>query len=140
MAQPAVLFGEDRTNFIGVPAFRPKSTTEPLFPWESWIGQFFLAVNLKEYCNANILLSDPVKVFDDPPPRPERKGETESQPEEANHIATDKAEVRKPSEINERRRKKRPKISPNVFFFMRRTKGSNRDYSSLRDQNVRKHS
>ena len=81
MAQPAVSVGEDQTDLIGVPAFGPKPTTEPLFTWESWIGQFFLAVNLREHCNANILLSEPAEVFDDPPPpppRPERNRESET--------------------------------------------------------------
>ena len=116
MAQPAVLVGEDRTDLIAVPAFRPKSKTEPLFTWESWSVQFFLAVNLREYCNANILLSEPAEVFDDQPPRPERKVESENQTEEGNHIARDEAETRKTNEINEERRKKGPKDGPNVFF------------------------
>ena len=79
MAQPAVSVGEDRTDLIGVPAFGPKPTTEPLFTWESWIGQFFLAVNLREHCNANILLSEPAEV---------------------------QAKIRKTNEINNERRKK----------------------------------
>ena len=79
VAQPAVTVDKDRTDLLGVSNFWPKPTTEPLFPWQSWIGQLFLAVNLREHCNANILLCDPVEVIDDPPPRPERKGETESQ-------------------------------------------------------------
>ena len=66
MAQPAVSVGVDRAGFVGVPAFWPKPTTEPLFPWESWIEQFLSAFNLREHCNANIILSDPVEVFDDP--------------------------------------------------------------------------
>ena len=116
MAQPAVSIGKNRTDLIGVSLFWPKPTKELLFTWESWIGKIFLAVNLREHCNANILLSEPTEVFDDPPPRPERKGESETQIEEANRIARDQAEIRKTNEINEERKKKGPKIGPNVFF------------------------
>ena len=54
MAHSAVSVGEDRTDLIGVPVFWPKPTTEPFFLWESWIGQLFLAGNLRKHCNANI--------------------------------------------------------------------------------------
>ena len=74
MAQPANSVGEVRTDFIGVPAFSLKATTEPLFTWESWIGQFFLAVSLREHCNDNIPLSDPAEAFNDSPPVPNGKG------------------------------------------------------------------
>ena len=89
---------------------------EPLFSWELWIGQFFIAVSPREHSNASFLLSDPVEVFDDPLPRPERKGEAENPTVEANRIARDLAEISKTNEINDERRNKRPKFGPNVFL------------------------
>ena len=139
MAQPASSVGKYQTDLIGVPAFWPKPTTEPSFTWESWIGEFFLAVNLIEHCNANILLCEPTEVFDYPPPRPERKGESETQIEEANRIASDQAEIRKTNETNEERKKKRPKIGP-IVFSTKRIKESNHDYSSPWVQKVIKDS
>ena len=71
MAQQAVSSSEDRTELLGVPSFGGEPSAEPPYPWEVWIGQFFLAVSLKENCDPNILLSDPATVQDDPPPKPE---------------------------------------------------------------------
>ena len=141
MAQPAVSVGEDRTDLIGVPAFWPKPTREPLFTWESWIGHFFLrehcSTNLREHCNANILLSDPVEVFDDPPLRSERKGESENQTEEANSIARDQAESAKQTKTT-RKEGKRDQKSGHTYSSIKRIKGTNRGYSFLWDQRVRK--
>ena len=66
MAQPAVSSSEDRTELLGVPSFWGKPSAEPPYPWEVWIGQFFLAVSFKENCDPNILLTDPAEVHDDP--------------------------------------------------------------------------
>ena len=71
MAQPAVYSSENSTELLGVPSFWGKPLAEPPYPWDVWIGQFFLAVSLKENCDPNILLTDPAEVHDDPPPRPE---------------------------------------------------------------------
>ena len=49
MAQPAVPVNEDRTDLLGIPPFWAKPYVNPPFLWESWIGQFFLAVGLKDY-------------------------------------------------------------------------------------------
>ena len=65
MAQPAVSSSKDRTELLGVPSFWGKPPAEPPYPWEVWIGQFFLAVSLKENCDPNILLSDPATVHED---------------------------------------------------------------------------
>ena len=62
------------------------------------------------------MLSDPVEVSDDLPPRPERKGDSEAQIEENNCIARDQAEIRKTNEFIDERRKYGPQFGPNVFF------------------------
>ena len=80
------------------------------------IGQFFLAVSLKENCDQNILISDPVTVQDDPPPKPEPIPKSEMKMEADNRIARNEAAVRKTNKANEERRKKGFKISPNVFY------------------------
>ena len=64
MAQPAVLTHEERTDFLGVPVFWPKPSPDPPFSWEIWIGQFFLAINLREQFDHKDLLADPAEVFD----------------------------------------------------------------------------
>ena len=44
MAQPAVYSSENSTELLGVPSFWGKPLAEPPYPWDVWIGQFFLAV------------------------------------------------------------------------------------------------
>ena len=48
MAQPAVPVNEDRTDLLGIPPSWARPSINPPFLWESWIGQFFLAVGLKD--------------------------------------------------------------------------------------------
>ena len=50
----------------------------PPFLWKSWIGQFFLAVGLKDNINPEDLLVEPAEVIDEPPPRAEAVGATEN--------------------------------------------------------------
>ena len=69
MAQPAVPLSEDRTELLGIPPFWAKPSINPPFLGESWIGQFFLAVGLKDNINSQDLLSEPVEI--EPPPKPE---------------------------------------------------------------------
>ena len=109
MAQLAVASFEDRTELLGVPSFWGK-------PWEVWIGQFFLAVSLKENCDQNILLSDPATVQDNPPPKPELIPKSELTMEADNRIARNEAAVRKINEASEELRKKGFKISPNFSY------------------------
>ena len=116
MAQPAVSSSEDRTELLGVPSFWGKPPAEPPYPWEVWIGQFFLAVSLKENYDPNILLSDPATVHEDPPRKPEPIPSSETTEEADNRTARNEAAVRKTNEANEERRKKGTKISPNVYY------------------------
>ena len=43
IAQPAVPVNDDRTDLLGILPFWAKASVNPLFLWEHWIGQFFLA-------------------------------------------------------------------------------------------------
>ena len=116
LAQPAVSSSEDCMELLGVPSIWGKPSSEPPYPWEVWIGQFFFAVSLKENCDPNILLSEPATVHDDPPPKPEPIPNSETAKEADNRTARNGAAVRKTNEANEERRKKGPKISPNVYY------------------------
>ena len=78
MAQPAVPVNEDRTDLLGIPPFWAKPSINPPFLWESWIGQFFLAVGLKDILNPQELLAEPTEVIDEPPPKAEIIGATET--------------------------------------------------------------
>ena len=101
MAQPAVSSSEDRKELLGVPSFWGKPSAEPPYSWEKWIGQFFLAVSLKENCDPNILLSDPATVHDDPPPKSEPIPSSEMTEEADNRNARNEAVVRKTNGANE---------------------------------------
>ena len=116
MAQPAVLNHDERSNLLGVPIFWPRPTPESPFNWDTWIGQFFLAITLREHCDPNVLLSEPAQVFDDPPPKAERVGESESATDAENGIKRYQAEVRKTNKQKADRRKKGPKIEPNIQY------------------------
>ena len=67
MAQPAVLNQDERSDLLGVSIFWPRPTPETPFNWDTWIGQFLLAITLREHCDPNVFLSEPAEVFDDPP-------------------------------------------------------------------------
>ena len=114
MAQPSNLNHDERSDLLGVPTFVPRTTQEPPFNSDTWIGQFFLAITLGEHCDPNVLLSEPAEVFDNPPSKAEKVGESESAKDAENRIKRDQAEVRKSKES-----KKRPKL----HFIMKLTKG-----------------
>ena len=116
MAQSALSTHEQQTELLGLPVFWSKPSPDPPFSWEIWIGQFFLAINLREHCDPKDLLADPAEVLDDPPPRPERIPESENETERKNRVARDQAEIRKTNEINIVRRKKGPKLGQNNFY------------------------
>ena len=116
MAQPAVSTHEERTEFLGVPVVWPKPSPDPPCLWETWIRQFFLAINLREHCDPKDLLAGPAEVYDDPPPRPEKIPASENETERNNRFARDQAEIRKVNEINIERRKKGHKLGQIIFY------------------------
>ena len=71
MAQPAVPVNEDRIDLLSISPSWAKPYVNPPFLWEPWIGQFFLAVGLKDNINPHDLLVEPAEIIDDPPPKPE---------------------------------------------------------------------
>ena len=73
-------------------------------------------MSLKEKCDPNILLTDPAELHDDPPPRPEQIPNSETAEEADSRTARNEAAIRRTNEANEERRKKGPKISPNVYY------------------------
>ena len=117
MAQPAVSTSEDRTDLLGVSVFWHKPTADPPHSWDSWIGQFNLAITLRERCDPRELLKPPGVVHDDPAPKPEVVGVDEDAAAIASRIARNDAAVRKVTEMNEERRAKGPRVAPGVFYF-----------------------
>ena len=99
MAQPAVPVNEDRTDLLGIPPFWAKPSINLPFLWESWIGQFFLAVGLKDNINPQDLLVEPAEVIDDPPPKREAVGPAEDAGEANARVLRDQAAVRRISEL-----------------------------------------
>ena len=85
------------------------------FLWESWIGQFFLAVGLKDNINPQELLVESAEVIDDPPPKPEAVGPAEDAGDANSRVLRDQAAVRRITELNVERRRKGPRISQNRF-------------------------
>ena len=112
MAQPAVPVSDDRTDLLGVPVFWHKPTADPPTSWDSWIGQFNLAITLRERCDPRELLKTPGVVHDDRIPKPEAVGIDEDAVAIANHIARNYAAARRVAEMNEERRAKGPRVAP----------------------------
>ena len=117
MAQPAVSISEDGTELLGVPVFWHKPTADPPSSWDSWIGQFNLAITLRERCDPRELLKPPGVVHDDAVPKPEAVGVDEDAAAIANRIARNDAAVRRVAEMNEERRAKGPRVAPGVFYY-----------------------
>ena len=105
MALPAVSLSEDRTDLLGVHVFWHKPTADPPSSWDSWIGQFNLAITLRERCDPGELL------------KPEAVGVDEDAAAIANRIARNDAAVRRVAEMNEERRANGPRVAPGVFYY-----------------------
>ena len=97
---------DDRSDLLEVPLFWPRPTPVPLFNWGTWIGQFFLVISLREFCDPNFLLSEPVEVFDDSPLKAERVGESELTTDTKSCTKRDQEEIGKNNELNSERRKR----------------------------------
>ena len=115
MAQPAVPVNEDRTDLLVIPPFWAKPSVNLPFLWESRIGQFFLAVGLKDNINLQDLLVEPTEIIDEPP-KPEAVGPGEDAGEANARVLRDQAAVRRVSELNVERRRKGSRISQNWFY------------------------
>ena len=113
MAQPAVQLNEDRTVLLGILPFWAKPSMNPPVLWESWVGQFFLALSLKDSIIPHDLLADPAENIDEPPPKPEAIGPSEDAAEANARVLPDQATDRRVTELNLERRRKKPRISQN---------------------------
>ena len=103
MAQPAVpvVSSDDRTDLSGVPVFWHNSTADPPSSWNSWIGQFNLAITLRERCDPGELLKLRGVVHDDPVLKLEAVGIDEEAAAIANRIARNDAAVGRVADMNE---------------------------------------
>ena len=116
-AQPAIPVSDDRTDLLRVTVFWHKPTADPPSSWDSWIGQFSLAITLREICDPRELLKPPGVVRNDPVPKPEAVGMDEDAAAIANRIARNEAAVRRVAEMNEERRIKGPRVAPGVHYY-----------------------
>ena len=135
MAQPAVPVNEDRTDLLGIPPFWAKPSINPPFLWESWIGQFFLAVGLKDNINPQDLLVEPAEVIDR---AREAVGATEDAGEANARILRDQAAVRRINELNIERRRKGPRIGLNWFYHEAEARLKSRLFFALGNEGKRR--
>ena len=138
MAQPAVPVNEDRTDLLGIPPFWAKPSINPPFLWESWIGQFFLAVGLKDNLNPQDVLTEPVEVIDEPPPKAETAGATETAAETDARLLRDQAAIRRVNDFNTERRRKGPRIGLNWFYHEAEARLKSRLFFALGNEGKRR--
>ena len=106
MAQPAVPVNEDRTDLLGIPPFWARTSVNPLFIWETWVGQFFLAVSLKDNISPGELLVAPAELVDEPYPKPEAPGADENAADAANRNLRIAAANRRVDEYSQEEKKR----------------------------------
>ena len=116
MAQPAVPVKEDRTDLLGIPPFWAKTSVNPPFIWETWLGQFFLAVSLKDNISPGELLVAPAELVDEPYPKPEAPSTDENAADVADRNLRMAAANRRIDEYNQERRRKGPRIGHNWCY------------------------
>ena len=75
-----------------------------------------LAVTVRESVNPEIILEEPKEVIDEPMPRPETPGETETAQAVTDREARDRLRRDKVILENEERRERGPKVGHNVFY------------------------
>ena len=131
MAQPAVPVSDDRTDLLGVPLFWHKPTADPPSSWDSWIGQFSLAITLRERCDPRELLKPPGIVHNDPAPKPEAVGIDEDAAVIAHRIARYDVAARRVAEMNEECRAKVSRVAPVVYFYEVEQQIKSRSFFSL---------
>ena len=116
MAQPAVPVNEDRTDLLGIPPFGARTSVNPPFIWETWVGQFFLAVSLKDNISPGELLVAPAELVDEPYPKPEAPSAEENAADVADRNLRIAAANRRIDEYNQERRWKGPRIGHNWCY------------------------
>ena len=63
MAQPAGFMAHGNPTDMGIPVFCTSASSDPPCNFKIWLGQFLLAVTVKENVNPEILLEDPKTVM-----------------------------------------------------------------------------
>ena len=110
MAQPAVPVNEDGTDLLGILPFWAKTSVNPPFIWETWVGQFFSAVSLKDNISPGEVLVNPAELVDEPYPKPEAPGIDENAADIANRTLRVAAANRRIDEYNQESRRNGPRI------------------------------
>ena len=113
MAQPTVPVSDDRRDLAGLPPFWTKPSLSPPYSWDSWFGQFSLALGIKDSFNVSDIAVEPGDVHDDPLLN---RSLGRTQQESDDRLRRDAAARRRAEEANAERRKKSPRIGMNWFF------------------------
>ena len=116
MAQPVVPVNEDRTDLLGIPPFWARTSVNPPFIWETWVGQFLLAVSLKDNISPGELLVAPSELVAEPYPKPEAPSTDEKAADVANRNLRIAAANRRIDEYNQERSSKGPRIGHNWCY------------------------
>ena len=134
MAQPAVPVNENRTDLLGIPPFWAKTSVNPSFIWETWVGQFFLAVSLKDNISPGEVLVAPAELVDEPYPKPEAPGIDENAADIAIRNLRIAAANRRIDEYNQERRSKGPRIGHNWCYHEAEARLKSRLFFALRNE------
>ena len=116
MAQPAVPMNKDRTDLLGLPPFWAKTSVNPPFIWETWVGQFFFGRESQRQYFTGGATSCPAEIVDEPYPKPEAPGPNESAADLTNRNLRVAAANRRIDEYNLERRRKGPRIGHNWCY------------------------
>ena len=107
---------EDRTDLLGIPPFWAKTSVNPPFIWDTWVGQFFLAVSLKDNFSPGEVLVAPAELVDESYAKPEAPGTDENSADIANRNLRVAAINRSIDEYNQERRRKGPRNGHNWCY------------------------
>ena len=129
---------QNRTDLLGIPPYWVKTSINPLFLWESWIGQCFLAAGLEDNINLHDLLVEPTEVIDKPPSRPESVAEDEDAGAANARRQRDQAAIRRITELNVERRRKGPRINQNWFYHEAEARMKSRLFFALGNEGRRR--
>ena len=134
MAQPGVPVNEYRTELLGIPPFWAKTSVNPPFIWETWVGQFFSAVSLKDNISPGEVLVAPAELVDEPYPKPEAPGTDESAADVANRNLRSAADKRRIDDYHQDRRRKGPRIGHNWCYHEAEARLKSRLFFALENE------
>ena len=122
----------------GIPPFWPKNKINPPLEWTQWSDHFFLTSDLKEKCNTRTLLTEPDPVIEEPHPKPEVPGNSETQEDQAARFLRDDANRKKIDAQNCEARRKGPRVAHNVYYHDLENSMRARIYLSLGTEGLRR--